>query len=303
MNLKTNIVSDVDIFLSEYQNNLEFVQRQKNKKIIENFTMNEDYLEENLNEDENCENDNENLNKDENCEKDNENYLNEDQKNQKVFDDANIEDIFLPHNYEENMKENIEEQTILEEEVEKEEEIEIKIKKTFLIQIIFYLFLKLNISKTAFSNLIIVFNYLFKIKLNYKYFENKIKKKIKIENKKIIIDGGYYIYNSIKKQILNLLNYENTFEIILKNIKKIKENNNEDYLKDITDGKNYKKPWLNIGEKKLDNGTILEEIHLNLILCMDGFKFFFSINYLIKNRNFTIQCFKSKLSLYSGRNY
>jgi hypothetical protein len=255
-------ISEGKLCRLQYLSSLNFVERQKIKNLSEDV-LNEDVEDEIMKENNFKENNNEDNNKkQENNIEEQENNIEEQENNIEEQENNNIEEKFFSNNNYETDEENTNKEN---ENIEEEEEIEIKIKKSFLIQIIFYLFNKLNISKTAFISLIVVFNFLFKTKFNYSFFENKIKKKIKIENKKIDIFSGEYIYNKIQTQIENLLNYENNFEEIKKNIKKIKEknNNNNGVLSDITDGKNYQKKFSDIE-------TNLEEIDLNMILNIDG---------------------------------
>jgi hypothetical protein len=301
--------------INEYERNLKFYQRLKNRNnSIQNETENNEYFNENASNEEDINENNSNeedMNKNSSNKDINENNSNEEDINKNSSNDENenssnvenennsndenennsndendtgfIDDLFFSNFNYENEQNNNEE---INEEENINEEINIKIKKNFLIEIILFLYLKLQISKAAFISLISVFNFIFKLNFNYKYFEKKINKKINLENNiKKINEDGTYIYNNIKTQIFNLLNYENNFEIILKNIKKIKENKNESELNDITDGKIYKKPFKKINPQYDKNGILLEEINLNMILNIDGVS-----PYNTSNQNYYVVC-------------
>jgi len=124
------------------------------------------------------------------------------------------------------------------------------------------LFLKLKISKNNFNNLLVFINVLFNLKLKFYMFCNIFQKKLKLENKKIITNEYCHIYNNLENSLKNFLTNKFKFQKILRFIEKQKYKN-ENYLNDISDGEEYKKPFEEINNK-------VKELHLNFILNMDG---------------------------------
>lgn len=219
----------------------------------------------NLDSDEDMFDNNLNFVDNQNCEQEEKNNLKniDNEKNEK---DKNMEDL-LNINFEE--EENLIENFNLNNVKYKDKEIiSCEIQYYFLVKLMLFTMIKLKLSKSHFINFIKIINFLFKINLNFSFFE-KIFKKINFENKKKYINkqnNSYFIYNNLKENIINFLNIDKYFNIIKENIKniqeKIKINESNGIISDFYDGKNYKDFNYKINKEN--------EIHLNIILNFDG---------------------------------